>query len=241
MDIEGKTAIVTGASRGLGEAVARRLARGGARVVLVARASADLERVTREIRESGGEAWAVAGDIGAKDDVHRISGAAAALAGPASLVVHAAGTLGPVPLVPLLDTACEDLERAFAVNVTGPMRLTKVLAGPMVLAGEGLVVFVSSDAATEPYAGWGAYGASKAAVEQLARIWATELASTGVRVIVVDPGEMDTRMHADAIPDADRATLARPDDVARRLVGLVREVRQLASVARVALASELVP
>src|SRR6185369_17167166 len=115
-----------------------------------------------------------------------------------------ASTLGPVPLRLLLDTDCEDLEQALAVNLVGPFRLTKVVLGQMVLRGRGLVVNVTSDAALEAYPRWGAYGASKAALEQLGRVWAAELQETGVRVLAVDPGEMDTRMHADAIPDADR-------------------------------------
>ena len=122
------------------------------------------------------------------------------------------------------------------VNVVGPFRLTKILAGSMALRGRGTVVFVSSDAAVEQYPRWGAYGASKAAADHMARVWAEELRDAGVRVVAVDPGEMDTRMHADAVPDADRATLARPADVARRLVAALRDDR-IATGARVALAS----
>ena len=88
----------------------------------------------------------------------------------------------------------------------------------MALRGGGLVVQVSSDAATTPYPGWGAYGASKAALEHLGRIWDAELAASGVRFVNVDPGEMDTRMHRDAMPEADPASLARPEQVAQRLV-----------------------
>ena len=137
-------------------------------------------------------------------------GQAAALVGPIALLINNASTLGPLPLRLLLDTDCEDLERALAVNLVGAFRLTKVLAGPMVLRGAGTIVNVTSDAATEPYERWGAYGASKAALEQLGRVWAAELAGTGVRLFTVDPGEMDTRMHADAIPDANRAELSDP-------------------------------
>src|SRR6185436_11272305 len=96
--------------------------------------------------------------------------------------------------------------------------LTKALAGAMVLAGRGLVVHVTSDAAVEAYPTWGAYGASKAAHDHLARIWAVEMRGTGVQFLTVDPGEMNTQMHAEAMPDADRSTLARPADVARNIV-----------------------
>jgi NAD(P)-dependent dehydrogenase (short-subunit alcohol dehydrogenase family) len=105
----------------------------------------------------------------------------------------------------------------------------------MVLRGWGTFVFISSDAAVEAYPTWGAYGASKAALDHLGRIWAEELAGTGVRVVAVDPGEMDTRMHADAVPDADRSALASPDDVARRIVQGLRGVRSGARVSAAAL------
>jgi NAD(P)-dependent dehydrogenase (short-subunit alcohol dehydrogenase family) len=93
----------------------------------------------------------------------------------------------------------------------------------MVLRGRGLVVHLSSDAATHAYPTWGPYGASKAALDHLARVWAAELAGTGVRFLGVDPGEMDTQMHADAIPDADRAALARPEAVASKLVAMIAD------------------
>jgi NAD(P)-dependent dehydrogenase (short-subunit alcohol dehydrogenase family) len=155
--------------------------------------------------------------------VYAIAGAAAALVGDVDLVVHNASELGPVPLPLLADTACEDLERVLAVNLIGPFRLTKALVGPMLLRGRGLVVHVSSDAATVPYPRWGAYGASKAAVDHVARIWAAELEGTGVRFLTVDPGEMDTEMHAAAVPDADRSALARPEAVARTIAAMIRD------------------
>jgi NAD(P)-dependent dehydrogenase (short-subunit alcohol dehydrogenase family) len=138
-----------------------------------------------------------------------------------------------VPLRLLLDTDCEDLERALAVNLVGPFRLTKALVGSMVLRGRGLIVNVTSDAAVEPYSRWGAYGASKAALDHLGRIWAAELEGSGVRILTVDPGEMNTRMHAEAMPEADPAQLADPAQVAERIVALVQE-GQAASGARVA-------
>ena len=105
----------------------------------------------------------------------------------------------------------------------------------MVLRGSGTIVNVTSDAASEAYERWGAYGVSKAALEQLGRVWAAELAGTGVRVITVDPGEMDTRMHADAIPDADRAALADPARVAAEIVALLQAEPGPAPGARVAI------
>jgi NAD(P)-dependent dehydrogenase (short-subunit alcohol dehydrogenase family) len=217
------TALVTGASRGLGRALAEQLAAAGARVVLVARHAGPLADVVAGIRARGGEAHAIAADIADKDATHRIAGQAAALVGPIDLVVHDASTLGPTPLRLLLDTDCEDLAAVLETNLVGPFRLTKALAGSMVLRGRGTIVHVSSDAAVAAYPRWGAYGVSKAAQDHLSRILAAELEGTGVRVLAVDPGEMDTAMHAAAMPDADPATLARPADVAARILAIVAD------------------
>jgi len=230
--LEGKAALVTGASRGLGAALARELARRGAKVVLVARGKEELEAVAAGIRASGGEAHALPADVGDKGATYAIAGAAAALVGPVDILVHNASTLGPTPLRLLLDTECEDLERALEVNVVGPFRLTKAIAGAMALRGGGLVLHVSSDAATNAYPGWGAYGVSKAALDHLSRSWAAELEGTGVRFLSVDPGEMNTRMHADAVPDADPATLADPAEVAAKIAALIAGAEAPASGAR---------
>jgi NAD(P)-dependent dehydrogenase (short-subunit alcohol dehydrogenase family) len=218
--LHGQSALVTGGSQGLGRALAHALAAAGARVVLVARHPEPLAAVVKEIRAAGGEAHAVVADVADKDAAASIAGQAGALVGPVDLLVNNASTLGPVPLRLLLDTDCEDLERALAVNLVGAFRLTKAIAGPMVLRGAGTIVNITSDAATEAYERWGAYGASKAALEQLGRVWAAELAGTGVRLYTVDPGEMDTRMHAGAIPDAIRAELSDPARVAEKIVAL---------------------
>jgi NAD(P)-dependent dehydrogenase (short-subunit alcohol dehydrogenase family) len=232
MNIRDTSSLVTGASRGLGRALAARLAQAGSRVVLVAREVEPLERAAAEIRAAGGTAHAVAADIGDKDAIYPLAGQAAALVGPIDILVNNASTLGPTPLRLLLDTECEDLERALAVNLVGPFRLSKVVAGSMALRRRGVVVNLSSDAAVEPYPTWGAYAASKAALDHLGRVWAAELAEHGVRVLAVDPGEMDTRMHADAIPDAARSTLADPDDIARRIVAMIDAEQRAPSGAR---------
>lgn len=235
MRIEGLSALVTGGGRGLGAALGRALGRARARVALVARSGSELARTVGEIRAAGGEAYALPGDLGDKLAIHALSGAAAALVGPVDLVVHCASELGPTPLRSLADTDCEDLERVLAVNVLGPFRLTKALLGSMLLRGSGAIVQVSSDAAVVPYAGWGPYGASKAALDQLGRVWGAELEGTGVHAVSVDPGEMDTAMHAAALPEADRSALARPEAVAERVLDLVRTIEQVPNGARLTL------
>ncbi|HTA93995.1 MAG TPA: SDR family oxidoreductase [Polyangiaceae bacterium] len=221
MDISGKAALVTGASRGLGEALAVELGLRGAKVVLVGRSRQSLEPVVRRIVEQRGEAYALEADMGAKTDMYPLAGAATALVGPIDILIHNASELGPTPLRLLLDTECEDLERVLAVNLLGPFRLSKIIAGSMALRRQGTIVHVSSDASVSAYERWGAYSVSKAALDHLARLWAAELAGHGVRSFSVDPGEMDTEMHAAALPEADRALLARPVDVARAIVQLV--------------------
>jgi NAD(P)-dependent dehydrogenase (short-subunit alcohol dehydrogenase family) len=231
----GVNAVITGASRGLGRALAVELAAAGARVVLVARASADLDAAVAAIRAAGGVAHALAADVGDKQAIHAIAGAAAALTGPIDLLIHNASTLGPTPLPLLLDTECEDFEHVLAVNLVGPFRLTRAIAGAMALRGGGLVVHITSDAATNAYPRWGAYGVSKAALEHLSRSWAAELGPLGVTLLTIDPGEMDTAMHAAAMPEADRTALARPEAVARAIVALLT-ARRFASGERVTVA-----
>ena len=219
--MEPTTALVTGGSKGLGFALARRLVSAGWKVVIVARDAAGVDRAVAALRDAaraGGAAHGLAADVADKDAVHAIAGAAAALIGPIDLLVHNASTLGPTPLRLLLDTDCEDLERALAVNLVGPFRLTKVIAGNMALRRRGTIVHISSDAAVNAYPRWGAYGASKAAQDHLSRILAAELADTGVRVVTIDPGDMDTDLHLAAVPDADRAALQPPDAAASRLL-----------------------
>lgn len=215
--------LITGGSRGLGRALALALAQRGARLVLVARGPDSLTETVEQIRAAGGVAYGLTADVGDKEAIHAIAGQAADLVGPIDVLVHDASTLGPTPLRLWLDTECEDLERVLSVNLVGPFRLTKAIVGPMLLRKRGTVVFVSSDAAVNAYPRWGAYGASKAAADHLAATLAAELGEAGLRVLSVDPGEMDTEMHAAAIPDADRASLARPADVARAIVDMIAD------------------
>lgn len=233
-NIEGQGALVTGASRGLGLALAEALASSGARVAMVAREPGPLHDAVSTIRARGGVAHAVVGDVGDKLAIHNIAGQAQGLVGEIGITIHNASTLGPTPLRLLLDTECEDLAAVLETNLVGPFRLTKIVAGAMALRGAGVVVHISSDAAVEPYPHWGAYGVSKAAQDHLSRILAAELDGMGVRILAVDPGEMDTVMHAAAMPDADREALQRPAEVAARIISMINDAARAPNGARIA-------
>jgi NAD(P)-dependent dehydrogenase (short-subunit alcohol dehydrogenase family) len=239
-NINGKSVLITGGSRGLGRALALRLSAEGAKVALVARHQEELDEVVNEIRKQGGIAFGIVADVGDKESVYPIVGQAAALAGPVDVLINNAGTLGPVPLRLIADTDCEDFERALQVNTVGPFRLVKAVVGSMVLRQGGVIVNISSDAAVEAYPSWGVYSVSKAALDHLTRVAAAEMADAGVRFLIVDPGEMDTRMHADAIPDADPASLQSPAAVAEKIVTMIRESNLIANGSRL-IASEWRP
>lgn len=233
MDVRNKSVLITGAGRGLGRELAFLLSRQGARLALVSRTAAELDEVVSEIRLNGGEAFAIVADVGRKESIYPIVGQAAALAGPVDVLINNASTLGPVPLRLLADTDCEDFERALEVNAIGPFRLIKAVVGSMVLRQTGLILNISSDAAVEAYPNWGVYSASKAALDHLTRIAAAEFAPTSIRFLSVDPGEMDTQMHRDAMPDADPGALRSPSAVASDLASIIHSAERIASGSRI--------
>jgi NAD(P)-dependent dehydrogenase (short-subunit alcohol dehydrogenase family) len=212
---------VTGGTSGLGLALVREWRARGAKVAFVARHRERVEEVARDIPGSVG----IVGDVASKEDIHPLALQIAGALGGLDVLVNNASDLGPAPLALLGDTECEDLEKAIDTNVIGPFRLTKALLGSLGASareGRGAVVLnISSDAAVNAYARWGAYGASKAALHHMSRVWGEELAADGVRVLSLDPGDMDTPMHAIAVPDADRAALKRPEAAARELIAAV--------------------
>jgi NAD(P)-dependent dehydrogenase (short-subunit alcohol dehydrogenase family) len=179
----------------------------------------------REVASAWPNTHGIGGDVSRKEDIHRIATRVMAALGGLDVLVNNASSLGPVPLSLLADTECEELQEALDTNVLGPFRLTKALLGALAAsAREGrpaLVINVVSDAAVNAYPGWGAYGASKAALLHLSRVWDEELRDHGVRVVAVDPGDMDTPLHSLAVPDADPATLRRPQDSAREILELI--------------------
>ena len=219
--IRGLRIAITGGTSGLGLALVQRLLDAGADVAFVARGRAGVERVCRERPDAHG----IVGDVSRKEEIHPIAIQVLGALNGLDVLVNNASSLGPVPLAPLADTECEDLERALATNVLGPFRLTKALLGSLAATaregGAPLVINISSDAAVTPYAGWGAYGASKAALAHLTHIWDAELAAEGIRLVSVDPGDMDTPLHAVAIPDADRSTLKNPEQAAAEIAELI--------------------
>jgi NAD(P)-dependent dehydrogenase (short-subunit alcohol dehydrogenase family) len=212
---------ITGGTSGLGLALVREWLARGAQVAFVARGRDRVEQVARDYAGAHG----IVGDVSAKNDIHPIAIQIVGELGGLDVLVNNASNLGPAPLSLLADTDCEDLERALATNLVGPFRLTKALLGALSAAardrGGAVVVNVSSDAAINAYPTWGAYSASKAALRHMSEIWNAELADAGVRVLSPDPGDMDTPMHAAAVPDADPTTLKRPDVAAREIADLI--------------------
>jgi NAD(P)-dependent dehydrogenase (short-subunit alcohol dehydrogenase family) len=209
-------AIVTGASRGLGRALASALAERGHDLVVDARDAHALVRAVAGLHGSG-RIVPVPGDVA--DPVHRAALVAAALElGGIDLLVNNASALGPSPLPPLSAYPLDELERVYAVNVLAPLALIQ-LALPALAARDGRILSISSDAAIEPYEGWGGYGSSKAALDQLTRVLAAEQPS--LRVYAVDPGDMNTQMHQDAFPGEDISDRPPPEASVPGLLALI--------------------
>ncbi|MGI8427796.1 MAG: SDR family oxidoreductase [Solirubrobacteraceae bacterium] len=206
-------AIITGASRGLGLALARGLAQRRWSLVLGARLAPALERAAAELAELT-EVVALAGDIA--DAAHR-SRLIAAAGEQVNALVNNASVLGPSPQPGLERYPIDQLERVYEVNVLAPLALAQ-LALPRLPDGACLVN-VTSDAAVEPYEGWGGYGSSKAALDQISAILAAE--QPAIRVYAVDPGEMRTRMHQEAFPGEDISDRPLPQDSVPGLIALI--------------------
>ena len=213
-----KKALITGASRGLGRALAGGLAAAGYVLVIDARDGQALAGAASAIRDSapGADVTALAGDI--TDPAHRL--ALRAAAAEIDLLVNNAGTLGAAPLPALADYPPEELRAAFEANVIAPVALTQLFL-PALRERGGAVLSITSDAAIEPYAGWGGYGAAKAALEQASNVLAAE--ETAIRVWWVDPGDLRTDMHQAAFPGEDISDRPLPESVVPAFVRLVTE------------------
>jgi len=212
----GRVAVITGASRGLGRALARALAEDGYRLVVDARDAAALHEAMAGL-PAGAVVTALPGDV--TSAAHRSDlGRAADTLGGADLLINNAGTLGPSPLPAVSDFPLDELRAAFEVNVIAPLALTQLLL-PALRERGGAVLSVTSDAAVEAYAGWGGYGAAKAALEQACNVLAAE--EVAVRVWRVDPGDLRTDMHQLAFPGEDISDRPLPESVVpafRRLI-----------------------
>ncbi len=227
MTTNGPVAVVTGGSRGLGFALAESLVADGWRVAVDGRDPAVLEDAVRALRDvavgAGCDAVkavvGITGDVA--DPVHRAALLAAASAlGPVTLLVNNASVLGPSPLPSLADYPLDALADVFAVNVTAPLALIQAVLGDLRRTG-GAIINVTSDAAIEGYPGWGGYGSSKAALEQLSRVLAAE--EPDVRVYWSDPGDMRTAMHQEAFPGEDISDRPEPASVVPALRRLLRQ------------------
>lgn len=214
----GRRVAVTGGTSGLGHALVQQLAVQGAHVALVARTAQKVHRVTQALPGTVG----IVGDVAAKQDIYPVAAQITAQLGGVDVLINNASSLGPVPLQLLGDTACEDFEAALNTNLLGPFRLTKALLGALAASARqargALVLNISSDAAVNAYPAWGAYGASKAALVHMTRTWHAELRDHGIHMLALDPGDMDTPMHAAALPGADRTQLQSPHSAATALL-----------------------
>jgi NAD(P)-dependent dehydrogenase (short-subunit alcohol dehydrogenase family) len=217
--LAGRIAVVTGASRGIGEAAAIALARAGAHIIALARTQGALEALDDAIRAATGEGATLApADITDFDALDRLGQMLYERHGRIDIIVGNAGVLGP--LSPLSHIAPKDFERVMAVNVTANYRLIRSLDPLFRRSEAGRAVFVSSGAAARARAFWGAYAASKAALEAMVRSWAGELVNTPHRVNLLDPGPVRTRMRAQAMPGEDPNILPAPSEIARHFLTL---------------------
>jgi len=211
-------AVITGASRGLGRALALALAGRRWTLIVDARTSADLAVVGAELDERGAASGVtLAGSVAEPEHRQQIADEVA-FAGGLDLLVNNASILGPSPQPSLANYPSDVLRQVFDVNALAPLALTQTLL-PALRRRNGKVVNISSDAAVEPYEGWGGYGSSKAALDQLSAVLGAEESS--VRVYAFDPGDMRTRMHQEAFPGEDISDRPEPETVVPGLMGLI--------------------
>lgn len=215
-------ALITGASRGLGRAIAHEYAQRGLRLILTARGARELEQVADELR-SRTAVVALAGDVADATHVQGLVQAGLDAFGQIDVLINNASELGPSPMPELQGLPAEVFSHILDVNVVAPLRLTQLVLPGMLQRRDGLIINITSDAGVQAYPTWGGYGASKAGLEHLSRIWAAEVEGSGVRVYIVDPGDMNTAMHAAAEPGVDLSHLPNPETVAPAFVQLLDE------------------
>lgn len=219
MMLKDRVALVTGASRGIGRAVALALAAQGAHVIALARTQGALEELDDDIRALGATATLVPLSLTDFDALDRLAEAITERWGKLDILFGNAGILGP--LAPLGHVQAKEWQQIMDVNVTANWRLIKAMDGLLRASDAGRAVFVSSGAAHKCTAYWGPYSISKAAVEALARTYAAETATTAIKVMLVNPGPLRTRMRAEAMPGEDPMTLRTPEELANEVVKLL--------------------
>jgi NAD(P)-dependent dehydrogenase (short-subunit alcohol dehydrogenase family) len=217
-----QVALITGSSQGLGLHIARLFAARGLGLILTARNAEPLEASRRELAELT-RVVALAGDVADPAHVTRLVSTGTDTFGHIDILINNASELGPSPMPDLTNLDPGEFKRILDVNLVAPLRLIQHTLPTMRARGEGLIVNITSDAGVQAYPTWGGYGASKAGLEHLSRVLAAELEGTGVRVFVVDPGDMDTAMHRAAEPGVDLSHLPTPDQVAPAFVQLLDE------------------
>jgi NAD(P)-dependent dehydrogenase (short-subunit alcohol dehydrogenase family) len=218
LDLKGRIAVVTGASRGIGYATARHLAKAGVHVVAVARTVGGLEELDDVIKADGGSATLVPLDLKDFAGIDRLGAAIFERWGKLDILVGNAGILGP--LSPLGHVEPKAFEEVIAINLTANWRLIRSLDPLLQASDAGRAIFVSSGAAHKTMAFWGPYSISKAALQALAMTYASENLRSNVRVMLVNPGPLRTGMRADAVPGEDPETLRTPDDLAPHILSL---------------------
>lgn len=223
MRLKNKVALITGASRGLGRALALAFAREGADLVLCARGKKALEVVAKEVQKLGVKVLAIEADVSKKQDVERLVATALLTFDQIDILVNNASILGPSPMPYLIDYPTDAFEEVLRINTINPFMVTKAVLPSMIQRGQGSIINVSSEAGANGYPGWGAYGISKSALDLMSETWAAELENTGVRVNAVDPGDMDTKMHALAYPDEDPSQFAKPEQLTEIFVYLASD------------------
>jgi NAD(P)-dependent dehydrogenase (short-subunit alcohol dehydrogenase family) len=217
-----QVALITGASRGLGLEVARAYARHGLRLILTARGAEALQLAADELLSAASnDVLALPADVGNPADAERLVEAGLSTFGRIDVLVNNASELGPSPMPDLEHLPTDSFVDVLRVNVVGPLKLIQLVLPGMKSRSSGLIVNVTSDAGVQAYPTWGGYGASKAALEHLSRVLAAELEGSGVRIFVVDPGDMHTAMHRAAEPGVDLSHLQTPDLVAPAFVKLL--------------------
>lgn len=218
IDLKGRIALVTGASRGIGYYTALELARAGAHVIACARTVGGLEELDDAIKAVGGSATLVPFDLSDMDAIDRLGASIFERWGKLDILVANAGILGVI--APVAHVEAKVFERVMTTNVTAMWRLVRSLEPLLVKSDAGRAILLSSGVATNPRAFWGAYAMSKAAVETMGRIWAEEMAHTSLKINLVNPGATRTAMRAQAMPGEDPETLPHPSEVAAHIIPL---------------------